>query len=286
MTIEVHRVGRALGAQVSGIDLGTDLDEATFAAVREALNDYSVLVFPQHEHLEPESHVRFSRRFGELKHHVLAENLLPGMPEIYVLTNVTSQNLVAPRPYAGAYWHTDLSYEECPAFGSVMHARQVPEVGGDTLFCSMGAAYEALSERMRSMLDGLTATHSFEHAYEKFVKVRPGHAPIAREAFDARPPVVHPVVHRHPESGRQCLYVNPGFTMYINELTRPESDALLAFLYEHATRPEFIYRHHWQPGDVVMWDNRATMHEAVRDYGPEDARYMHRATIAGEAPMA
>ena len=281
--IKVERAGRALGASVSGVNLGEPLDDGTFQAVREALNEHSVLVFPG-QAVEPPAHIEFSSRFGELKRHVLKENLLPGLPEMYVLTNMTSQNQVKPRPYAGAYWHTDLSYEEEPAFGSVMFAVEVPQVGGDTMFCSMGKAYDALSDRMRTLLEGLTATHSFEHAYETFVKKTPGTAPISRETFDNRPPVVHPIVHTHPESGRKCVYVNPGFTMYINELPPPESDAILAFLYAHCTHERFIYRHRWSQHDVVMWDNRATMHKAIADYTADDQRYMRRTTIAGQAP--
>ena len=283
MDVQVERAGRALGARVHGVDLGSPLDAVTFGSVREALNQHSVLVFPE-QSVEPEPHIEFSGRFGALKQHVLKENLLPGLPEVYVLTNMASQNEVKPRPYAGAYWHTDLSYEEEPAFGSVMYAVEVPEVGGDTMFCSMGAAYEALSSRMKDFLEGLTATHSFEHAYETFVKKIPGTAPISRETFDARPPVAHPVVHTHPESGRKCLYVNPGFTMFINELPPGESNAILNFLYEHCTSAQFIYRHQWSKHDVVMWDNRATMHKAIPDYTSEDNRYMRRTTISGVAP--
>lgn len=284
MNVDVQPAGRHVGAVVRGVDLGQPVDEDTFKSVRDALNAHSVLVFPDQD-MEPDAHIGFSQRFGSLLHHVLAENLLPGTPEIYVLTNITSQNKVKARPYAGAYWHTDLSYEERPAFGSVMYGVTVPRVGGDTMFASMAAAFDGLSERMQTFLDGLTATHSFEHAYDTFIKKRPGHTPIARETFDARPPVVHPVIHRHPESGRRCLYVNPGFTVRINELPPAESEAVLAFLYEHATQHQYIYRHQWSAKDVVMWDNRATMHQAVTDYGPDDPRYMHRTTIAGQAPV-
>lgn len=281
--MRVERASRALGATVHGVDLGSPIDADTFASVREALNEHSVLVFPDQQ-VEPPAQIDFSGRFGTLLRHVLKENLLPGLPEIYVLTNMTTQNEVKPRPYAGAYWHTDLSYEANPAFGSVMYAVEVPEVGGDTMFSSMAAAYDALSDRMKALLEGLTATHSFEHAYENFVKKVPGTAPISRETFDARPPVVHPVVHTHPESGRRCLYVNPGFTERINELPPAESDAILAFLYAHSTNERFVYRHQWSRHDVVMWDNRATMHKAIADYEASDHRYMRRTTIAGEAP--
>jgi taurine dioxygenase len=282
--MRVERAGRALGARVHGVNLGAGLDESTFSMVHEALNEHSVLVFPEQQ-VEPAAQVEFSARFGTLIQHVLKENLLPGMPEMYVLTNMTSQNEVKPRPYAGSYWHTDLSYEKDPAFGSVMYAVEVPQVGGDTMFCSMGEAYDALSPQMRVLLDDLTATHSFENAYENFTKKVPGTAPISREIFDSRPPVVHPMVHRHPESGRKCLYVNPGFTMCINELPPAESDAILKFLYEHCTSPQFVYRHSWTRNDVVMWDNRATMHKAIADYTSEDSRYMRRTTISGLAPQ-
>lgn len=278
MSLSIEPIGPAIGAVVHGVDLSKELDNATFNGIYDAFNKYSVLLLPD-QHISPEQQVAFSSRFGELEEHVLREDLLDGQPEIYILTNKTKNGKRLGRPKAGWYWHTDLSYQTNPSKASFMYALEVPTMGGDTMFASTAAAYDALSEPMKAMIGGLTAEHDFRHARETFAK-HYGAAPISEEVFAARPPVVHPMTRTHPETGRKSIYVNEGFTSKIMELEREESLALLAFLYRHSTRPEYVYRHNWTTNDFVMWDNRVTMHCALGDY-TED-RYMHRTTISGD----
>lgn len=277
MPIEIQRISPTIGAVVSGVDLAEPLANETFNALYDAFNEHSVLRLPN-QTLSVAQHVAFSRRFGELEQHVLKEDLLDGHPEIYILSNKVKDGKRVGRAKAGWYWHTDLSYQTNPSKASFMHALEIPSMGGDTMFASTAAAYEALSEPIKQLLEGLTAEHDFRHAYETFSK---RWAPlISEEAFRARPPVVHPVVRTHPETGRKSIYVNEGFTTRILEVSHDESAALLDFLYRHMTRPEFVYRHQWSVNDFVMWDNRVTMHCALGDY--DEDRYMHRTTISGD----
>ncbi len=275
MPFDVHRLMPALGAEISGVDLSTDLDDDTVAGIKKAFVDHSVIAF-RGQNLTPDQHVAFSRRFGELQVHVFKDHLLEGHPEIYSLSNIVENGKPRGRANAGQYWHSDLTYEECPSLGSIMFALEVPEVGGDTLFSSMAFAYETLSGTLKSMLEGLTAVHHFAHAFGAWNKTSPE---VAKDVLDARPPVEHPVVRVHPESGRKCLYVNPGFTVGIKGMNDEENEAILGFLYRHATRPEVVYRHKWRQGDVVMWDNRALMHCGISDYDQSQRRLMHRTTI-------
>lgn len=275
----IQPLSPAIGARVTGVDLAGSLDNSTFSALFDAFNRHSVLVFPDQE-ITPEQHIAFSRRFGPLEKHVLAENLLDGYPELYVLSNVREQGKPKGRAKAGWFWHSDLSYQEIPSVGSVLYAIEVPEVGGDTMFASGFAAYDALSDTMKTLLADLRAEHDFRQGYEKYSSRWA--EPMPEESFAARPPVEHPVIRSHPETGRKSIYVNPGYTTRIVGMTPEESEALLGFLHAHCTRPEFVYRHRWQAGDVLMWDNRSSMHHAIGDYG-DARRYMHRTTISGES---
>ena len=277
MQIEVRRASPMIGAVVTGVDLSKPLANETFDVLYDAFNEHSIICVPD-QSLTVDQHVAFSRRFGELEQHVLKEDLLEGHPEIYILSNKMKDGKRVGRAKAGWYWHTDLSYQHNPSKASFMHALEIPSSGGDTMFASTAAAYDALSEPIKNLIEGLTAEHSFRHAYETFSKRWA--PPISEEAFKARPPVTHPVVRTHPETGRKAIYVNEGFTTRILELTHDESAALLAYLYRHMTRPEFVYRHRWSVNDFVMWDNRVTMHCALGDYSED--RYMHRTTISGD----
>jgi taurine dioxygenase len=272
---DIRPITPHLGAEVAGVDLAQPLSNAAFDAVHAAFERHSVLVFHDQE-LTPEQHVAFSRRFGPLMVHVFAEDLLEGHPEIYRLSNVVIDGVRQGRPDAGQYWHSDLTYEENPSLGSVMYALEVPDVGGDTLFVSTAHAFERLSPVMQNMLEGLTAIHEFGHAFGRANKTSIG---VKQETLDERPAVVHPVVRLHSGSGRKCLFVNPGFTVRIEGMTDAESDMLLGFLYRHMTRPEWVLRHRWRKGDVVMWDNRALMHSGTGDYDATTPRHMHRTTI-------
>jgi len=272
---EIRPITTILGAEVANVDLSKPLGNEAFDAIHGAFNRHSVLVFHD-QNLTPEHHIAFSRRFGPLMVHVFAEDLLDGYPEIYRLSNVVIDGVRQGRPDAGQYWHSDLTYEATPSLGSVMYALEVPPVGGDTLFASTAHAFEQLSPVMQTLLDGLTAIHEFGHA---FGRSNTTSIAVAQEALDRRPPVEHPVVRVHPGTGRKCLFVNPGFTVKIKGMNDAESEVLLGFLYRHMTRPEWVLRHRWRKGDVVMWDNRALLHSGTGDYDAGTPRHMHRTTI-------
>lgn len=203
MTLALRQMTPALGAEITGVDVA-NLDNQQFDTIYDAFNRHSVVVIRDQD-ITPEEHAAFSRRFGELMVHVLKDDLLEGQPEIYRLSNKVENGVPQGRPNAGQYWHSDLTYEKVPSKGSVMYAMEVPETGGDTLFSHTAAAYEALSEPMKTFLADKTAIHEFRHAYETFTKRNPGTAPISEDVFAARPPVEHPVIRQHPETGRTCL---------------------------------------------------------------------------------
>lgn len=277
----IARASRALGATVSGIDLSQDFSDAEIAALRDAFNTHGLLLF-RGQDVSPEDHVRFSRRFGELEHHVLNDALLDGLPEIYILSNLKKDGRRVGRAGAGHYWHSDLSYMEAPSLGSLLRAIEVPEVGGDTMFANLAAAYDALSAPMKSFLAGLEAEHHFAKVQSRVMSLGLN-KPLTPEQLAQTPPVIHPLVRAHPETGRKSLFLSPGFTTGIVGMTPEESAALLDFLAGHAAEPRFVYRHQWQPNDVVFWDNRTLMHYAIDDYDYErDRRHMHRTTIRGE----
>lgn len=274
-TLDIRAITPVLGAEIANCDLSKPIGNKAFDELHRAFDKHSVLVFHD-QSLTPEQHVAFSRRFGPLMVHVFEEDLLPGLPEIYRLSNVVIDGVRQGRPDAGQYWHSDLTYEENPSLGSAMHALEVPESGGDTLFVSTAHAFEKLSPVMQEMLEGLTAIHEFGHA---FGASNTTSIAVAGETLDRRPPVEHPVVRVHSGTGRKCLFVNPGFTVKIKGMTDEESGLLLEFLYRHMTRPEWVLRHRWRKGDVVMWDNRALMHSGTGDYDESTPRHMHRTTI-------
>jgi taurine dioxygenase len=274
MSIEVIPATPILGAEISGVDLSRPISDEVFQIINDAFVKHSVIVIHDQE-LTPETLIEFSRRFGPLMVHVLKDALLDDYPEIYRLSNKTINGVSQGRSYAGQYWHSDLTYEPEPSMGSVLYGIEVPAYGGDTLFASTAHAFETLSEPMQNMLDGLTAEHHFAHAF------RGGTNPAARKGdpLSDRPPVTHPVVRMHPESGRKCLFINDGFTVRINGLTVAENTAMMSLLNAHMTTPEVVYRHKWRRGDVVVWDNRALIHRGVNDYGDNQPRHMHRTTI-------
>ncbi len=264
----------AIGADVSGVDLAA-LDDATFAAIKAALHEHLVLFFHDQE-LTPEAHMAFAGRFGRMEVHEVFTPL-DGHPEISVLEHD------ARRPPISDSWHSDVTYRPQPSLASILYAREIPPNGGDTLWLSAYAAYEALSAPLRDMLDGLSCEHDFLQAYGHYFRKLPDGAERVRRAQEETPPVTHPLVVVHPVTGRRLLYVNPTFTARVNELSAKESDALLRFLFEHLLRPEFQVRLKWRANDVAVWDNRATQHYATGDYYPEFRR-MHRVTVGGDKP--
>ncbi len=275
MNFTVNPLSAVLGAEVLGADLSHPMDDAPFDALRKAWFEANgVLVF-RDQNLTPDQHIAFSRRFGPLQAHVLGAYLLPGHPEIFRVSNKVENGEPLGRAKAGAYWHSDLSYMRPAALASLLYGIEIPPVGGDTMFCGLHAVHDALSPRMRDMLEGLRAVHDFSYASREVFKS--GQA--TPRQLDATPPVEHPMITTHPETGRKALFISPGFTSHIVDLHPAESRALLDFLFAHMTQPEFIYRHRWSPLDLVMWDNRCTMHYAIADYDGVGDRYMHRTTV-------
>jgi taurine dioxygenase len=276
-TIDVVPSTATIGAEVRGVQLATAPDDpAVMQAIEHALQEHLVLFFRDQE-LTPEQHVRFAGCFGPFEHHAFAKHH-PDHPDMTVLDQT------APERDGANSWHSDSSFMERPALGSVLRAVQLPPLGGDTCWASMYAAFDALSPRLQTYLDGLTALHDIIVPLEK--AIAGGHSVSAdlEAVRRAWPPLAHPVVRRHPVTGRRALYVNNNFTTRILGIPKEESDLLLPWLLQHVQRPDFQVRFRWTPGAVVMWDNRFTQHYAVPDYSGY-RRIMHRVTLTGERPV-
>ncbi len=267
-----------------GLDLSRPIGDNLFQELRQAWIDADGVLILREQTITPEQHIAFSRRFGDLAigqpGTMLSDYYLPGHPEIYRVSNKKINGVAQGREDAGTYWHSDGSWQQTPPMASLLHALEIPAVGGNTMFADMYRAYELLSEPMRLLLDGAQAVHDRAAAASTSYGKE-----FARQAGElASQNAIHPVVRTHPESGRKALFVNRGFTSYLVGFTRTESDALLHFLFEHSTAPEIVYRHDWRLNDVVIWDNRCVMHYAVSDYKAAGDRYMHRTTVKGDKP--
>ena len=250
----VQPVSGALGAEVRGLRLA-ELDETAFARLRALWLEHLVLFFPDQD-LDPDEHVAFGRRFGEPEIHPFIRKLDDDHPEIVVLGQEARADV----------FHTDVTFSPTPPLTSILHARVMPERGGDTIFTNQYLAYDGLSAPMRELLDGLTAVHTAASF---------GHGEIRSE---------HPVVRFHPETGRAALFVNRSFTKFIPQLTRPESDTLLAYLFSWSEQPQLQCRYRWSVGTIALWDNRCTQHVAVNDYPPGTPRRIERVTVLGDEP--
>jgi len=273
--IRVTPLATFVGAEISGVDLATSPGEVQVAEARRAFGDYGVVFF-RDQQLTPEQHIAFAQCFGEID----VNRFFAAVPAYPMIAEVRKEP--EQRRNIGNGWHTDHSYDEAPALGSMLYAREVPRTGGDTLFASMYAAYDALSDGLKSTLEGLRALHSSRHVFGPAAAARRGDLEgRIRNAEQAMQDAVHPVVIRHPETGRKALYVNPGFTVRFDGWTEEESRPLLEYLYRHAVRPEFTCRFQWREGSLAFWDNRSTWHLAVNDYHGE-RRLLHRITIAGQ----
>ncbi len=276
--LSVEPLTITIGATVSAVDLAAELTPDVAAAIRAALLERKVLVFPR-QRLTPDSHRAFAAALGEL---TPAHPVVPGLddqhPEIYVLDSGDGGK--AP------VWHTDVTFTRTPPLGSVLRAVDLPPTGGDTCWTDLEAAYLALSPPLRRLADQLEAVHDGREDFEEYLNIRlSGEGNLWEgERVRSLDPVTHPVVRIHPETGRRSLFVNPGFTTHIKDVTETESRALLDIFFAVIGRPEHSVRHRWSPGDVVVWDNRATAHYAVDDYGDQH-RVMHRITIRGDRPV-
>ncbi|ADX47990.1 Taurine dioxygenase [Paracidovorax avenae ATCC 19860] len=276
--------GAPLGAEVLGLDLSRPLGDADFARLHQAHLDHHVVVF-RDQRITPRQHIDFSRRFGPLQIHVLKNFQLADHPEILVVSNIKD---ASGQPIglgdAGHYWHSDLSYKERPSLGSLLHAQELPGEGGDTLFADQHAAYDALPAALRRVIGPLRAEHSYLARYEELRARSPWRPALTPAQIAEVAPAVHPVVRTHPETGRRALFVNEHFTTRIVGLPEDESRALLAELFAAAVKPEFVYRHVWQPHDLVFWDNRSVQHLAA---GTPDSerRKLYRTTVEGDLPL-
>ncbi|MDH4144623.1 MAG: TauD/TfdA family dioxygenase [Acidimicrobiia bacterium] len=274
--MQITRLGPVFGAEISGVDLGR-LDDGTFAAIRQALVDHEVLVF-KNQTLDTDIQSAFGRRFGELIVHHFSRAVVEARPELMVLDT----NRDRPDPLTDI-WHADETYRAAPPMATVLRSIIVPELGGNTMFASMRAAYEGLSSRMKDYVTGLTAVHGFGRFRHRF-EDDPSLLPILHEIELANPVSSHPVVTVHPESGRRVLYVNWHFTTRINGLPEVESRVILDYLRNRVLQPEYQLRVAWEPGMLVVWDNRSVQHYAPKDYYPQH-RQMERVTIAGAVPI-
>lgn len=258
------------------MDLSQPLDAAGIDFIRDAFLEHIVLTF-RDQSLPPAAQITFTEHFGPVEPHPLASRRgLPDFPQLMVLENRPG------KPGArNDFWHSDISHAECPPAVSLLHALEVPEGRGDTMFCNMYNAYEELSCGMQRLLENMTALHSGEATARRNREETTDALPIAH----VPEPVTHPVVRTHPETGRKTIFVNPFFTVRFSDMSAEESEPILGYLHELATRPENIYRHRWRKGDVLMWDNRCAMHYAVRDYDESMPRYLHRTTAGGDRPF-
>ncbi len=272
--IRVQKVTPRIGAEIFGVDLAQPLDNETFREIRAALLENQVIFFRDQD-ITLDQHKDFGRLFGELHIHPAAPSP-EGHPEILRIHGDANSKRVA-----GEGWHTDVSCDAEPPMGSILRMHTVPESGGDTMFSSMYAAYDALSQPMKDFLTGLTAVHSGEHVYRNRYEYKGGQRDDTRKAF---PVNEHPVIRTHPETGRQSIFVNSGFTSHIPQLSSRESEALLAYLYAHCARPEFHCRFRWEAGSIAFWDNRCAQHHALWDYFP-NVRSGYRVTIQGDRPF-
>jgi taurine dioxygenase len=257
---------------VRGIDLAQGLDDEAFAEVRRAFLDHQVLFFKDQREIPPSVQAAIGKRFGELHLHPAAPQMA-GHPEIFEI-HVHRDSKIA----NGEFWHSDVSCDEMPPLGTILQLHVLPDLGGDTLFANMYAAYDALSEPVKKMLEGLTALHASEHVYRGRYADRG-----VDDRGKAYPEAVHPAVRTHPETGRKALYVNRTFTTRINELGESESRAVLDLLLTHSEQIDFQIRYRWSVNDVAFWDNRCAMHHAVWDYWPAE-RKGRRVTIKGDRP--
>ena len=276
-TIEVRPVSTHTGAIIEGVDLTRPLEEQTYREIRGALNERGVIFF-RDQNLTPAQHLAFAQRFGEID--VDPTGGL-GHPEGFPMICEVKKEPEETRNIGGN-WHSDHAFDRCAPLGSILLARELPDYGGDTMFASMYAAYDALSDGLKKTLEGMRAVHAKTRAYVALPSERDVSAAeraAVNKQFAARE-ALHPVAPVHPESGRRLLFVNPTYTVRFEGWTEKESEPLLKYLFQHAARPEFTYRFQWQPGSIAFWDNRSVWHYALNDYHGE-RRLMHRIGLKG-----
>jgi len=297
--ITVNRIGKHLGAEIAGVDLSGPMDDNTFAQISSAFFDNEVVVF-RNQKITPEQQIAFTRRFGVLEQHVRKEHRLNGYPEILIVSNVLDgQGKAIGVEDAGRFWHSDLSYKQFPSLLSALYALEVPVRGGVVLghtnFASTTAAYDALPESQKKRLQGLKNVHSYVYYRNKNIQAQKGEQArgdrvvqehvLTPEHLAQVPDSEMPIVRTHPVTGKKGLFINEAHTSHIVGLPKAESDALLKEICLHVIKPEFQYEHHWQAGDLLMWDNAAVQHKANFNYRLPLRRVMYRTTVRGTAPF-
>ena len=293
MTLEVRRVGNALGAEIGNIDLAGMISDQTVREIKAAWHEHLVLVFPGQK-LTNEQHIAFSRNFGDLEVHPSGKYTLKSHPEILLLTNKkdAAGNYISLRD-GGTEWHSDLSYMKLPSRASLLYSIDVPKDGGDTEWANMYLAYDVLPQKLKQRIAPLRAVHQLEAAanhrlkppdtvFQQGVKGSMWDRKSA-EAAARTPNVTHPIVRTHPDTGRKALFVNRRFTLWIEDMSREASEELLLELFDYSERREHVYRHRWTKGDLLMWDNRCTIHLACGGVPDSQIRTMQRTTVLGEA---
>ena len=272
--LDIRPVAGALGAEIHGLDLSRELSAESREQVRELLNEYEVIFFRDQD-ISPAMQKSLALSFGPLQTHP-AYDTVEGFPELTILESTPE------KPTKIEAWHSDMTFRQHPPMGTVLRSVIVPPKGGDTLWASMTAAYRGLSPPMQEYLQGLTAVHDFAHGFKESL-AEPGGRERLADAVAANPPVRHPVIRTHPETGRKVIFVNSLFTTHIEGLKAAESDALLQFLFRHVTTPEYTCRFQWRPHSIAIWDNRSTQHKPINDYFPAHRKHL-RITIDGDKP--
>ena len=283
--LTIEPTGAILGATARGVDLSQPLDDAVFGAILNALGQHGVLRFPDQQ-LDIGGVQRFSMLFGEIQGASTKPEEASAQPfaNVGILSNIRENGAYIGSPDAGQDWHTDMSYRDVMGFVNVLYGIRIPRRQGKPLggteFSNMHAAYEALPADIKTRLDGMTATHDFEKFWEHMRRDRnSGRPAMTEEQRKRRPPVVHPIFLTHPITGRKVLYCNPGYAIRINELPQAESDAMLAYLFDHQLETRFRYTHDWTENDLLIWDHLGTIHRAIADYGPDEIRLMRRCQV-------
>lgn len=281
--LDIRILDAPLGAELIGFDIASADDPNVFAELKQAHLDHQLLIF-RDLRISPQQQIDFSRKFGNLQVHVLHQFQLPGHPEIMIISNIKENGHPIGLGDAGQFWHSDLSYVELPSLGSMLHAQELPDEGGDTLFANMHLAWETLPVHLKKAVAGLQAEHSYLKKYAELQSRASWRPPLTKEQVAQVKPAVHPIVRTHPENGRKTLFVSEHFTTRIVGMAPSESDDLLEQLFAHSVRPEHVYRHRWQPNDMLFWDNRALLHLAAGC--PDDQRRkLYRTTIEGDKPF-
>ncbi len=278
MSIKVCKLSYALGAEVCDIDVTAPMSETAFGDIYQAFLDHGILLFRDQD-ITREQHIEFSRRFGELdQHEALPLDRHPQYPELLLVTNEpNADGTPSNSRYTGRQWHSDMSFTQVPSLGSLLKSWTVPEVGGDTLFANMTLAYDTLSEGMKKLIADLHGVHL--SGTRKINHALTGEA-RAEQQRQLNPPIAQPVVRAHPETARKALYLGEKVKRF-DGMTEAESQPLIQYLNAHATKPEFVYRHQWRKNDIVVWDNRCTMHQALGDFDETQRRHMERTTVLG-----